>query len=128
VWKITEVTTTGPGGRTLTNLQPSILIYTPRYFSVTQIASESPRPDLPPPDKTTDKELADSVRPFAARAGTYEVRGNEITYHPVAAMRPNVLKPGFVFIDTFKFEGNDTLVIVPKAGAAGPVANPSTLS
>src|SRR3954452_7912361 len=73
VWKITEVTTTGVGGRTLTNLQPSILIFTPRYFSVTQIGSESPRADLPDPSKPTDKELADSVRPFAARAGTYEV-------------------------------------------------------
>jgi len=126
VWKIVEGT--GPSGQKVTDLQPTLHIYTPRYFSVMDIRSQSPRPELPPPfDKASDKQVADSVRPFVARAGTYEAKGNEIIYQSTVAKVPNVMKPGFLFIETFKFEGNDTLMLTEKTGAGGPTANPATL-
>lgn len=126
VWKVAEVTTTGPNGRKVTNPQPGVRIYTPRYFSVTDVTSDRPRPELPPPGKASDKQLADAFGPFAARAGTYEVKGNEILYHIIAAKAPNLMKPGIVLTSTFKFEGNDTVVIVQKTDQNGPVANPLT--
>jgi Lipocalin-like domain len=126
VWKIAEVTTTGPDGRRLTPSQPGLQIFTARHFSLAAVTADKPRPDLPS-DKSTDKQLADAFGPFVARAGTYEVKGNEIIYHPIVAKSPNMMKPGVVLTDTFKFEGNDTVVLVNKSGPTGPVANPATL-
>jgi hypothetical protein len=52
--------------------------------------------------------------PFTAQAGTYEVKGSEVTYRPSVAKNPNVMAPGNFMTDTFKIEGN-TLTLVSNA-------------
>lgn len=78
VWKIAEVRTTGANARTITNPQPSVRIFTRRHFSVTEVNSDKPRPELPTAN-ATDAQLAAAFGPFTARAGTYEIKGNEIS-------------------------------------------------
>jgi hypothetical protein len=126
VWRVAEVTTTGPNGRQNTNPQPGVLIFTARYYSIAEVTANSPRPELPSPDKQTDKQVADAYRPFTGRAGTYEIKGSELTYKPIAAKNPGTMRAGNVFVDTFRMEGNNTLWLTGKATDAGPIANPGT--
>ena len=127
VWKITQVTTTGSNARTNTNPQPSIRIFTARHFSVTDVTAEKPRPDLPPPDKRTDKQIRDVIEGFQARAGTYELKGNELVYQLSVTMVPNYMKAGVTLTSTVRFEGNNTVYLTSKTDPNGPVANPSTI-
>ena len=87
--------------------------------------SDKPRPELPEKG-ATDKETADAFRPFIAQGGTYEIKGNEITYRPITAKNPNAMRTGAFQTSTFRLEG-DTLWITGKANATGPIANPVTV-
>jgi hypothetical protein len=128
VWRVSEVTTTGPNGRKITNPQPSVRIFTERYFSVTDVTSDTPRAELPlPAEKRTDKQIADAYGPFSANAGTYEIKGNEITFKRIAAKNPAVMRSGNFATSTFRLEGKDTLWLTGNANDAGPVANPQTV-
>src|SRR5215467_2745870 len=66
VWRVSEIT--GPNHKTLTTPQPGIVIFTPRYYSLNLVTSDGPRPELPPRDKATDKQIAEAFGPFAANA------------------------------------------------------------
>jgi hypothetical protein len=124
VWKLSETTTTGPNAKTVTSPQPGLRIYTRQHYSVTSVGSDKPRVELPEKG-ATDKQLAEAWRPFAANAGTYEIKGNEITHRPSVAKNPGVMRAGNFLVDTFKLEG-DTLWLTAKSNASGPVANPGT--
>jgi hypothetical protein len=125
VWKITEVTLTGPNTRTITNPQPGLFIFTKKHYSMMMITGEKPRPDLPQKDATDAQKVA-TWTPFTANAGTYEVKGAVLTFHPTVAKNPNGMAPGSVGTCDFKIERN-TLTITIKAIQAGPVANPYTM-
>jgi hypothetical protein len=77
VWKITQVILTGPNAPKVTNIQPSMAIFTKQYFSRVVITGDKPRPDLP--QNATDAQKAATWGPFSAAAGTYEIKGNTIT-------------------------------------------------
>ena len=47
VWRVTEVTTTGPNASTNKSPQPSQYIFTAKYFSLIRINGTKTRPDLP---------------------------------------------------------------------------------
>jgi hypothetical protein len=126
VWRVSEVATTGPNARTVANPQPSVGIFTRRHFSAISIESDGPRPELPPIGKRTDQQVADAFDSFRAQAGTYEINGNEITYRVVTAKNPSAMRPGNFIIDTFRFEGRDTLWVTRKATDNGPAPNPTT--
>jgi len=126
VWRVSELTVTGPNARKVTNPQPSVVIFTQRYFSIDEVTSNAPRPELPPSDKRTDKQIADAFGPFIAQAGTYEIKGNEITYKRIAAKNPATMRSGDFIVDTFKMEGKNTLWVTSKTNQNEPVANPPT--
>jgi hypothetical protein len=109
VWRLTELTTTGPSGKTNPNPQPGLLIFTGRYYSFNAVTSDAPRPELPiPATSATDKQKADAFGPFHAVAGTYEIKGNELRFSRVVAKAPTSMLPGNSEIDAFRMEG-DTL-------------------
>jgi Lipocalin-like domain len=125
VWRVVEVTTTGDNARTISSPQPGIRIFTQRHYSFNAVTGDKPRPELPPPGKATDKQLADAFGPFIANTGTYDIKGDEIHHRPIAAKAPNAMQSGVVFLDTYKLDG-DTLWMTQKSGANGPVKNPIT--
>ena len=127
VWKVTEVTTTGPNARKTTNPQPGMIIFTASHYATVRVTSDAPRAELPPPDQRTDKQMAEAFGPFVANAGTYEIKGNEITTKELVAKNPGAMKPGTFVIQTFRMEGKDTLWLTQKANANGPAQNPTTL-
>jgi len=125
VWRVSEGTFTGPNARTVKNPQPGIVIFTPRYYSINAVTSDTPRPEMPV-QNPTDKQRADAFSSFTANAGTYSIKGNEIRYAIITAKNPRVMKPGNFAVDTFRMEGKNTLWLTDKADERGPVANPST--
>ena len=126
VWKVAEVTTTGPNSSTQTAPQPGLYIFTGKHYSIVTINSDTPRPDLPQEtSKATAEQLQASWGPFTAQSGTYEVKGSEVTLRPLAAKNPSAMKAGNFSLSTFKIEGK-TLTLVSKANQAGPAANPTT--
>ena len=127
VWRVSEITFIGPTNRTLTTPQPGIVIFTPRYYSRNLVTSDGPRPELPPLDEAADKQIADAYRPFIANAGTYEIRGNELTTKRVAAKNPAEMRAGNFLTFTFRLEGRDTLWMTSKTDENGSLANPTTV-
>ena len=127
VWRVSEVTFTGPNARKLTNPQPGLRIFTQRHYSINEVTAEKPRPELPDaPAQGTDKQLAEAFGPFTGQAGTYEIRGNEITTRPIAAKSPNTMRPRNFATSTIAVDGK-TLTITGKSSPAGPIANPTTI-
>jgi hypothetical protein len=124
VWKITEITLTGPNAQKITNPQPSIVVFTKKYYSMVVI--QGPRPDLPQKG-ATDSEKVATWTPFSAEAGTYEIKGNTITSKVIVAKSPGAMAPGNFFTADFKILGN-TFTMTPKNNSMGPIANPYTVT
>jgi len=122
VWKVTQITFTGPNARTVNPIEPGIWIFTKKHASYVSVYSDTPRLPLPPND-ATDAQKAAAWTPFNAAASTYEVKGSTVTFHTIVTKR--LTKPGELITSDFKIDGN-TLSITPKAYEAGPYANPIT--
>lgn len=116
VWKITKVVAKGV---TDSNPQPSLQIFSRGYFSIIRTNSSEARKASPPskdPDKLTDAEKIaryDEWAPYAASAGTCEVKGNTLITHNVVAKM--VMGMTLTEEATIKFEGN-TFVASPMPG------------
>ena len=116
VWKITRVV---QAGVTDTNPQPSLQIFSRGYFSIIRVNGHETRKESPAPkdpEKLTDAEKIaryDEWAPYAASAGTYEVKGDTLITHNVVAK----MVRGMTLTEqaTIKFEG-DTFIARPKPG------------
>lgn len=126
VWRVSELTFIEPNERTVTKPQPGIVIITPHYYSRNLVISDTPRPELPQ-DQPTDKQIADAFKPFIANAGTYEIRGTELTTRRIAAKNPAEMRAGNFLTFTFRLEGRDTLWLTSKTDENGPVVNPTSV-
>ena len=120
------MTITGPNARTIASPQPGLYIFTPRYYSIDMVTSDTPRPDLPQ-QGATDKQRADAFGPFTANAGTYAIKGNELTNTIIAAKNPNAMTSGGFQVFTFQMDGKKTLWLTQKANQNGPATNPTTI-
>ena len=89
-WKITQATTTGPNGRTISNPQPSLYLFTAKHYAILAVNGDQPRPDLGRgqiPTASAD-ELRAVWNPFTANAGTYELSGDSLTIRAIVAKNP----------------------------------------
>ena len=129
VWRVTEVTTTGPNASTNKSPQPSLYIYTAKYYSLIRVNGTTARPDLPEdPTKATAAQLLANWGPsgFAAQAGTYELAGGKLTTRALVARGTRPMAAGAFSTSSYKLDGN-TLTITQERGFNGkPVENPTT--
>jgi hypothetical protein len=124
VWKVSEVTMTGPGAGVV-KPQADLAIISAHYYA--RIYVEQPRPMLSNPATATADELRAVWGPFAGEAGAYEFTGdNELTMHPIVAKNPANMASGAFVVYTWTLAG-DTLTLTPKRNQHGPVANPPTI-
>jgi hypothetical protein len=128
VWQAAEVTMTGPTPRTITipEPRPNLIILTATHYSRVQVEAEGPRPMLADVAKASADELRAAWGPFAAEAGTYEMKGNVITMRPIAAKNPAAMVPGAFSTWSYTLAG-DTLWVTAKENQNGPIANPVTV-
>jgi hypothetical protein len=112
---------------THTNIQPELLIFTAKHYSLTADTAAQPRPTEPVKEqgKPTVEELQARWGPFAANAGTYELSGDTLTRH-VAVAKNAAAQGKVVTRATIKLEGNN-LWVTPVEGARGKVAYPATI-
>ena len=125
VWKVTEVNIIGKRAVTITAPQPSIWIFTKKYFSRVELQIDKPQPDLPQKGATDTQKMATST-PFEAVVGTYEIKGTTFTVEVIAGGQNPIKMPPFKFFTAdFKIEG-DALLITIKATDAGPLSYSAT--
>jgi hypothetical protein len=95
--------------------QAALYLFTPTHYSM--VLAATGRPDI-----DTGKATADELRalwgPLLANAGTYEVSGDLLTIHPIAAKHPVVMKPGATEVYRFRIEGK-TLTLQQVRNARG---------
>jgi hypothetical protein len=127
VWRIAEVTITGPQARTIAfRDRPNLTIITAKHYSRVEVQADGPRPVVADVTKATADELRAAWGPFVAEAGTYDVAaGNLITMRPVASKNPAVMGPGVFITYSYAIDG-DTLSLTQQRNQTGPFANPVT--
>lgn len=121
VWKVAEITVTGPEAQTITDPLPGIAIITDKHVSYT--GATAPRVELP--EDATDAQLAAAFKSFNAVVSKYEVDGSTITAYPIANINPNVKQGDSGTMEYKLEEGN--LFITMKTDMNGPIENPYTL-
>jgi hypothetical protein len=128
-WQAVEITTTGPGARTITirEPRPNLTIITGKHYTRVEDQSEKPRAVLADPAKASADELRAVWGPFVAEAGTYELTGdNLITMRPIVSKNPAVMGPGVFITYSLKRDGN-TMWVTQQRNQNGPFANPFTI-
>jgi len=116
-WKPVEVVVdSGPDrGRHTTDVQPGLLIFTKRHYSMTFVQGFKAR--SLPSDNTTNEQLAQLFVPFTANAGTYRHTGSTVTLSPTVAKNPAVMD-GTPISVTVRIKG-DTMWATPAGAFAG---------
>ena len=125
VWRVSEVWVGDPsaGKITVADTHPCLIIFTKKHFSFINIKTvDGLRPGLPQKGATDAQKVA-AWTPVAAFAGSYEVKGNIMTYRNIVDMDPNGMLPGNMGTSEIKMEGN-TLITTPKTDQNGPIAKP----
>lgn len=126
VWALTEVTSTGPNGKTQQMSQPSMYLFTRKHYSIIYISSEGPRAVPDDISKLSSEELRNIfVDSFIANAGTYEMKNGKVTLRPMVAKSPGYMQPGIFVTSSFKISGN-MMTLVTESTNGGPAANPTT--
>jgi len=94
VWKPVEVVVdSGPvRGRHTTDVQPGLLVFTRRHYSMMFVQGFAPRPL--PGDSATAEQVALLFIPFTANAGTYQRTDSTVTFTPMVAKHPAVMAGG----------------------------------
>jgi hypothetical protein len=91
-WKIVESRSVWDGGeRVNTAPQPSLVIFTDRHYSISQVPGSSPRQ---PSVKTwfpTDQEKIQDFNTVIFNSGTYEKTDSILTIHPITAKTPEFM-------------------------------------
>jgi hypothetical protein len=127
VWRVVEVTMTGPAARTISQMQPNLTIITARHYSRVEIQAEGPRPIPTDVTKASADELRAVWGPFYGEAGTYDLTNdNMITLRPIVAKNPAAMAAESFSTYSYKLAGN-TLWVTLERNQNGPVANPVTI-
>jgi hypothetical protein len=125
VWQAVQVTLGGPQALTV-KPGANLTIFTRRHYSRIEVHSDKPRPVVENPASATAEELREVWGPFVAEGGTYELRDNLITMHPIVAKNPAAMAPNVSLVYSYKFDG-DTLTLTAQRDRSGPVTNPFTV-
>jgi hypothetical protein len=118
VWKIVDVVRTGPNPFHVSNPQPSLVIFTRGgHYSWVNVMGNTARPTVDPPKDPGNLTDAEKIaryeqwRPFAANAGTYEIKGSTLIRRPIVAKNVNLMTRESRL--EFKLEGRNTLWLIP---------------
>ena len=117
VWKVTKVVQAGVAN---TNPQPSLYIFSRGYYSALRVNGSERRTQAPAPKDAAHLTDAEKIAfynewaPYAASAGTYEVKGNTMINHNVVAKMARAMTITEEAIIS-NFDGN-SFVARPKPG------------
>jgi hypothetical protein len=115
VWKITEWI---EGGKTNTNPQPALIIFTKGYYSVAMLMGAA-RTDSIPSDMGREPSDAEKIglfeqwKWFVGISGSYEVKGATMVLRPIVAKTTWDMNRQTPSEPEFKLEGSNTLWLIP---------------
>ena len=120
VWEIRERNeAVGDESTTISDPQPSLFLFTDRYYAIMFIPGTEPRPDLMVVQQqirqASGEDVVAAFNTFVASAGTYEVSGSTLTRNIIVARIPGAM--GLTADWEYEVEG-DTLKITA-TNAAG---------
>ena len=124
-WQVVEVAITGPGARVV-KPHATLIIFSGKYYSRTEVHSEEPRPVLIDAAKANADELRAVWGPFVAEAGTFELSGDLLTLRPTVAKNPAAMAGGAFTVMSYRLNGN-VLTVTQVRNQNGPSPNPSTI-
>ena len=96
--------------------EAALYMFTPTHYSM--VLASTDRADIADANKATADELRSYWGPLLANAGTYDVAGDLLTIHPIAAKFPAVMKAGATEVYRFHVEGK-TLTLQQVRNARG---------
>ena len=123
VWKVVEVTITGPNASTNSNPQPGFFMFTKKHYSMTYITGDTAPHDLP--RNATDAQKTAAWKPFEAYAGEYEIKGATVMFRAKVCKNQAALKPDSGSVQDLRIEDN-TMWLTIKIYNDRPVTNPTT--
>jgi len=126
VWQAVEVTTSGPGARTIKPLQPNLTIITAKHYSHIDIHADGPRPVLSDAENASADDLRRSWGPVVAEAGTYELSSESFVTRPVVSKNPAAMTAGSFTSYAYRVTG-DSLWLTPQRDSRRAVKNPATI-
>ena len=103
VWRQVEITSTNPvtpaGGfskGTHTNMQPGLLVFTGKHYTIIRDTGTKPRPTtaFKVADKPTAEEMLAAWGPLQAGSGTYELSGTTLTTRNIVSKTPSLQGKG----------------------------------
>ncbi len=104
IWEVTEIVITGADASNVPNPQPSLVIFTPRHYSIMYVWGSQPRKPYTAEVPTNAEKLA-AFDSFVASSGTYDLTGTTLTLHPIVARNPGFMAGGF---DKYQFRIDGT--------------------
>lgn len=112
-WKQTEYLFTSPD-TSFTNKcpQPSLHIFTPKYYSFMYVLGTEPRPLIVGDEARggiSDDLMRSIFTPFIANSGTYELDRTTLTIRPIVALSPNFMTGGSTKYE-YKIDGTRLLL------------------
>jgi hypothetical protein len=125
VWQVVEVAMTGPGARVV-KPHSTLIIFSGRHYSRTEVHSEQPRPMLPDWANATADQLRAVWGPFVAEAGTFELRDDLLTLRPTVAKNPAAMVDAAFTALSYKLNAN-MLTLTQVRNQNGPSPNPATI-
>ena len=126
VWQAVEVTTSGPGARTIKPLQPNLSIITAKHYSHIDIHADGPRPVLSDAENASADDLRRVWGPVVAEAGSYELSSGTFVTRPVVSKNPAAMTAGSFTSYAYRVTG-DSLWLTPQRDSRGAVKNPPTI-
>lgn len=117
VWEVQSSTTAE--GKAIRPAQPGLFIFTGKYYSLIQVTTATPRPDVKATPDTRVEDLMRVYGPaFQAQSGNYVSTDRVIVLHPLVAKSPVLMTPGFQQSYTFKVDG--TTLYLSGPGTTAP--------
>jgi hypothetical protein len=126
VWQAVEVTTSGPGARTIKPLQPNLSIITERHYSHIDIHADGPRPVLSDAENASADDLRRAWGPVVAEAGSYELSSGSFVTRPVVSKNPAAMMAGSFTSYAYRVTA-DSLWLTAQRDSRGAVKNPATI-
>jgi hypothetical protein len=105
VWQVKEIARQG-GGSITDKPFPSIIIFTPRHYSMVWVFGADPLRSFAERWNPTDVEKIERFDSLVVNSGTYEIEGSMLTVHPIVARIPEFV--GGTLVCEFRIE-NDSL-------------------
>lgn len=96
VWKIISGSQVDSAGQNINlNFQSSVVIFTPKYYSITYAVGDQPRQPATERWNPTDEEKLAAFNSLIVNTGEYENSGSSITFRPQVARSEEFCNGGF---------------------------------